>query len=60
MDSLQTLMCENDVDEKQAKGTETIQSFPEKCRAFKIIFININLWRLSAHMVVQGKKEWNK
>lgn len=43
MDSLQTLMCENDVDEKQAKGTETIQSFPEKCRAFKIIFININL-----------------
>lgn len=38
MDSLQTLMCENDVDEKQAKGTKTIQSFPEKCRVFKIIF----------------------
>lgn len=60
MDSLQTLMCENDVYEKQAKATGTIQSFTEKCHVFKIIFININLARLSAHMVVQGKKEWNK
>lgn len=38
MDSLQTLMCVNDVDEKRAKGMGTIQSFPEKRQDFKIIF----------------------